>query len=110
MKCPNKKSIYNHNRKGKYHWSNEAKVRHMNENNPLWKGEKVGYISLHLWIRNHKPKPTLCEECHQNPSYELANISGKYLRDINDYRWLCRRCHMKSDGRMKNLKQYQESA
>ena len=78
-------------------------------NNGMWKGDEVQRIALHEWIRNRKPKPDLCEECHELPPYDLANISGEYLRDINDFRWLCRRCHVKSDGRMKNLKQFQLS-
>jgi hypothetical protein len=112
MKCPiisNKKSISNHNRAGKYHWSEEAKLKRMNEGNPLWKGNNVGRISLHEWIRNHKSKPDLCEECHKNKPFDLANISGQYLRDINDFRWICRKCHMLSDNRMKNLKNNKES-
>jgi len=78
----------------------EAKL---GERNPMWKGDKAGLQAIHTWIIQYKPKPDLCEECHQQPPRDCANISGKYLRDVNDYRWLCRRCHMKSDGRMKNL-------
>lgn len=79
-----------------------------NENNPMWKGDKVVLISLHGWVRRHKPKPKLREKCHQLPPYDLANISGKYLRNINDFQWICRKCHMLSDGRMRNLKQFQK--
>ncbi len=71
--------------------------------NPMWKGDKVGYIPLHQWIGNHKPKPKFCEICKKNKPYDLANISGEYKRDVNDFKWLCRSCHMKSDGRMENL-------
>jgi hypothetical protein len=72
--------------------------------NSQWKGDKVGYISLHEWIRNRKPKPLLCEECNKNKPYDLANISGEYKRDINDFEWICRSCHMHKDGRINNLK------
>jgi len=75
--------------------------------NGLWKGNKAGYHSLHEWIRNHKPKPEFCEKCGKRKPFDLANISGKYKRDINDFEWLCRKCHMAKDGRMQNLKQYQ---
>lgn len=68
-----------------------------------WKGDKVGYASLHIWIRKHLAKPEFCENCKTKPPYEVANISGKYLRDLTDWRWSCRKCHMLSDGRMKNL-------
>jgi len=77
--------------------------------NPNWKGDNIKCMNaLHTWIRRHKPKPVFCEECHKNQPYDVANISGQYLRDVNDYRWLCRKCHMLSDGRMNNLKQFQE--
>jgi hypothetical protein len=76
-----------------------------NEKHPQWKGNDVGYGALHKWISKNKPKPELCEECNKKKLLELANISGEYKRDINDYRWLCRKCHMISDDRIiKNLK------
>jgi len=69
--------------------------------NPNWKGDSIGVDGIHAWITRRKPK-TFCV-CCGNPAHDLANISGKYTRDINDYQWLCRKCHMKSDGRLKNL-------
>ena len=73
------------------------------ERNPLWKGEKVGYSSLHSWIRTYKPRPELCEICNIVPSKEVSNLSGKYLRDFTDWQWLCHRCHMRSDGRIEKV-------
>ena len=70
----------------------------------MWKGDNpIHTTSLHEWIKNHKPKPKFCEICKKNKPYDLANISGEYKRDINDFRWLCRSCHMKKDGRLKKL-------
>ena len=74
--------------------------KHLNKNNINWKGDKVGYHSLHEWITTHKKKSEKCEECKQEKKLELANISGEYKRDINDYRWLCRKCHMIYDNRL----------
>jgi hypothetical protein len=73
------------------------------KNNGMWKGNKVKYEGLHTWIRTHKKKPLLCENCKISKPYDLANISGEYKRDINDFKWLCRRCHMHEDNRIKNL-------
>jgi len=73
--------------------------------NGMWKGDNVGYYALHIWINKHKPKPGLCEECKQKPPYDCANISGQYKRDVNDFKWLCRSCHMKSDNRLEILRQ-----
>ena len=79
------------------------------ERNPMWKDNKVGYISLHEWIKSHKPKSMFCEKCGKiTDKLDAANISGEYKRDIADFRWLCRHCHMIEDGRMNNLKQYQK--
>jgi len=74
-----------------------------NEQHHQWKGDKVSYEGLHQWVKRRKPKPDVCEICKQKESYDLANISGKYKRDTNDFQWLCRSCHMKLDGRINNL-------
>ena len=81
----------------------EAKVMPSGTQCWNWKGDKVGYSPLHFWIKKNKPKSDFCQECNEVPPYELANISGEYHRDINDFEWLCRRCHMIKDGRMSNL-------
>ncbi len=75
----------------------------LGEKNPLWRGDDVGYFGLHHWLRSRKPKPELCEECGVKPPQDCANISGQYLRDVNDYEWLCRRCHMIKDGRLEKI-------
>lgn len=70
---------------------------------PGWKGNKVGNDGLHHWIRRNKLKPNFCENCKKVTRLDLANISQKYKRDINDFEWLCRKCHMTKDGRLKRL-------
>ena len=74
------------------------------EKNPQWMGDGVSNNQLHQWVRRHKLRSEFCERCGLVPPYDVANISGKYKRDINDYEYLCRRCHMTGDGRMKNLR------
>jgi hypothetical protein len=78
-------------------------ISHLGNKNPNWKGDKVGYQSLHIWVTRYKPKPILCEKCEKKEPYDIANISGKYKREISDFKWLCRSCHMKEDGRLKEL-------
>lgn len=77
-----------------------------------WKGDKVGREALHNWVQKRKQKPVVCECCGIVPPHDLANISGQYRRDIADFEWLCRRCHMKKDGRLAqaggHLKKYRE--
>ncbi len=101
-----KKRLITHAKK--YYESNKTlkgRANQTNERNPGWKGSKVGMKSLHEWVRRRKPKPQKCEDCKINPPRDLANISQKYKRDIDDFEWLCRKCHMTKDGRIKTLKE-----
>lgn len=75
--------------------------------NPMWV-DNPSAGSIHSWIRRNYPKPKLCEECKIKPPLDLANISPSYnketyTRDIKNWEWLCRRCHMIKDGRMKKF-------
>lgn len=73
-----------------------------NEKHFCWKGDDAGYHSLHYWVKRRKPKTELCEICGKVPPFDLINISDEYKRDINDYKWSCRKCHMEDDGRLNN--------
>jgi len=74
------------------------------EKNPNWKGDNVSISALHSWIKDHKPKPNFCEICNKKTDkLDCANISGEYKRDINDFQWICRKCHMKNDGRLEKV-------
>lgn len=75
------------------------------EKNPMWVGDKVKYFPLHKWVKSRLPKSELCQMCMKVPPFDLAS-KGIYDRDLKNWEWLCRRCHMLSDGRMTNLKQY----
>jgi len=77
---------------------NRAKEANSGRNHYNWKGDAVGYDGVHSWVRKRKPKPLLCERCQKSLAKELSNNSGKYLRDVNDYEWLCSSCHKKKDG------------
>ncbi len=78
----------------------ERRADKMGEKNINWKGDNAGRIAQHAWIRRRKPKPALCVRCEERKPFDLANISGDYKRDVDDYEWLCRRCHMKDDKRI----------
>lgn len=65
-----------------------------------WKGDKVGYGALHEWVRRRFIKPKKCQNCKEAPPHDLANISQEYKRDLSDWEYLCRRCHMIKDGRI----------
>jgi len=59
--------------------------------------EKILYPALHKWLRERKPKPELCEFCKERDAIHLAKITKYYTRDINNYRYLCAKCHSKWD-------------
>lgn len=74
------------NLRGKYHrnW----------KNNP-------GKSALHSWVIRYRGTPMECEECRiiglKSKLYHWANISGKYKRDLKDWKRLCFYCHRKFD-------------
>ena len=73
------------------------------ELNHNWKGGKVGYRGLHLWIVRKLGKPLLCSNCNKTSEnireFHWANISKKYRRDISDWKRLCAKCHSAFDRR-----------
>lgn len=84
------------------------RVRSFRENNHEWKGDKTGYSSKHNWIHKYYGKANKCENHNCkiiNPKrYEWANLSGKYLREVSDYRMLCVNCHRNMDRNNRCLK------
>jgi hypothetical protein len=72
------------------------------KDNPMWKGDQVGMAALHDWVASRMPKPEFCNECKKERPRDLAN-KGIYDRNLDNWEWLCRRCHMTKDGRMNNL-------
>lgn len=96
----------NKRRTGTKHTKKTKKYMSLAKSNifhPNWKGGEVGNQGLHQWIRRHKAKPDYCEDCKKVEPKEVANISGKYKRDVNDYKWLCRKCHHKMDNISKKI-------
>lgn len=74
-------------------------------NNPNWKGDKVGYYSLHNWLYRKLGKPMKCELCgiKGNKRYNWANISLLYKRDLEDWIRLCLKCHKAFDRNRKQM-------
>ncbi len=80
------------------------KGRNVEEKNGMWKGENVGYFALHNWVRRRLSKPDCCEECGKKTNkLDLTNRSGRYLRQLDDWEYRCRACHMTEDERINNL-------
>ena len=67
--------------------------------NPNWRDERVAYASLHDWLIKNFPKRGVCEECGKTSrtDYAFDHRIGEHTRNRDDYRELCRQCHMRWD-------------
>ena len=63
----------------------------------MWKGDKAGYSAIHYWVQRYKPKPEACEICGKDGRLELSNKTGKLIRDINNFQYVHKSCHIKYD-------------
>lgn len=63
-----------------------------------WKGEKASYAALHMWVKRHLGKPSVCEHCNQSNAKYWANKSHEYKRELTDWLSLCAKCHGKHDS------------
>lgn len=63
--------------------------------NNMWKGDKVKYRGLHAWLNRNLSKPVdgLCEICRQKPIRQIANVTGVYNRDFDNWRYMCVSCN-----------------
>jgi hypothetical protein len=81
-------------------------IRLIGKNHHLWKGNKVSYAGLHMWIKRILGKPLICNHCVLEGKINYRNIqwankSHKYKRILTDWIALCRSHHMKYDHIMK---------
>lgn len=67
--------------------------------NPNWKGKDIKCVNaIHNWIRRRHSPPKVCEHCGKEKKLDLANIKHHvYTRDVEDYIWVCRKCHSDMD-------------
>lgn len=67
--------------------------------NPAWKTAIPGYRVLHYWVERIKGKPNFCEICKSDSkkTYQWANISGEYKKEVSDWRRLCASCHAREN-------------
>lgn len=90
--------------------SKQAKKRFaIPENNPNYKGDKVGYQGIHIWLRKTCGLATHCEKCGMKGEYKngkwnvvYALRKGKTYQRRREYFWmLCNKCHIAYDGLLK---------
>lgn len=67
--------------------------------NSQWKGESATSTRVHDWLRRNYPKSGVCEECGKEgkTDYAFRHHPEKYTRNREDYRELCRPCHLAFD-------------
>jgi len=77
------------------------------ENNASWKGDEAGIPAFHKRLVALYGYPKKCEVCGTTKAkaYDWANLTGNY-KDIKDYKRMCRSCHWKYDGKIKNITNY----
>lgn len=89
-----------HSEEARQKMSKAKRGKKTNEDHPHWKGDNVGYVALHGWVKRRLGKPNQCEKCGENGSghrMHWANKSGEYKRDLSDWLRLCAKCHKRYD-------------
>lgn len=66
-----------------------------------WKGDDVGTVALHSWVKRQLGRPMTCEKCGyiatKFTKIQWSNISHEYRRDVTDWQRLCVPCHKRYD-------------
>ena len=91
-------------------WTREHYINHKKsfnkykgENHWNWKGNNVGYASLHEWLYKNYGKPNVCEKCGGLKNIVWANKKGNYTRERKEWLQLCESCHKKYDKIIFNI-------
>lgn len=90
----------------KYYEANEHKKRERKYCSPKCyhkdtEKEILSYSGLHNWIKREYGKAERCEECGATEYVDWANISQTYIKDISDWKQLCRKHHIAFDKKVK---------
>jgi len=73
------------------------------EKSIFWKGDNVGYSTLHKWVRKKLGKARLCVICgRKHGIFHWANKDHKYRRILDDWIQLCHLCHNEYDKIINN--------
>lgn len=92
-------------RKGKKNpgWTNKTSFKGRKD---LWEQNVREYQAVHRWIIKEKGQPEFCENCKKSGKglYHWANVTGKYLRNIDDWFRLCHLCHKTFDSRKTSVR------
>lgn len=80
-------------------WNKGKKMPQISlSDSPHWKGDSAGQSAMHFWIKKYFPKPDKCQRCNKvTEILDASNNSGKYLRDVSDWEYICKHCHRLKD-------------
>jgi hypothetical protein len=75
---------------------------------PNFPGTKAEHTRLHRWVAKTFPTPAECDHCKVQDAkqYDWASVEDRYTKDREDWEYLCRSCHIKSDGRSLTIVNY----
>jgi len=79
--------------------SNKCKgISKQGELNQAWKDNLVRNEGLHSWVKRHLTKSDNCQLCgNPNKRLDLANKTGIYDRNFENWFYLCIKCHRNYD-------------
>lgn len=77
------------------------KLENRNKKHHNWKGDNASVKAIHVWVKRRKIKPKSCDKCNKIKRLDLSNNGHTYRRNLTDYEWLCRSCHLLKDRHCK---------
>jgi hypothetical protein len=79
-------------------WNKNSRVPQITgAKNVGWKGNSVSYSGLHKWLIRNIGRDDRCANCESKNNLDLANKTGIYSRDKQNWLTLCRPCHIQFD-------------
>jgi hypothetical protein len=88
--------------KGKNNPTKGISRPHMqSSNSSKWKGSDAKYKAIHMWVGRHKgaARTHKCTYC-DNMATQWSNIDHKYRRNLDDYKPVCKKCHIEFDAKL----------
>ena len=77
-------------------YNREVKVEYNKKRDDRFRKEiGISYRGLHNYIERNKIKPEFCQVCREWAKLELHSRDHKYTKDINDWLYVCKKCHLK---------------
>ena len=76
------------------------KIKIVGKKHWYWKGSKVKYSGIHMWVRSQLGLPNKCERCGKieyGHKMHWDNRDHEYKRVLYDWIRLCSKCHYKYD-------------